>query len=131
MRQARKPRHVQGSDEYSGCDAGRFNRVIVFDLAAIAKRAELLQEDGDEIWSSLQERLVRVGAQRLQRLQPFRWCAVLIEFTLLDFRRFTYSFLRPGTADDTEVPWLQIGSARRRTGRLERRLDDVARYRSV
>ena len=74
------------------------------------------------------ERAHARGHKRRERLEPLGRCAVLVELALLDLGSFADSALRLGSADDDEVPGLQVGAARRGAGGPERGLDQVARH---
>ncbi len=109
----------------------RFDGIVVLDLAAIGQRAKFLQENGDQVRRSLEERFVRIGPQWRQRFEPLRRRPVLVELALLDFCCCAYRLLGLGVADDHEMPWLQVGATRRRACCLQRRFDNVSRHGAV
>ena len=70
----------------------------------------LLGKDGDEQRRLFQERLVRVGAQRRQGVQPFLRRAPSVELALFFFSRHAHLAFAFGVADDAEKPGLLVGA---------------------
>jgi len=79
---------VQRRNQHPGRDADRFLHVVVLHLPAVWQHAVGFAEDGDEIGCRVQERLVGIGAERRQRVEPLPGRALLVEVALLLFRRF-------------------------------------------
>ena len=118
---------VKRRDQDACRKSGRLGGIVVLDLAAVGQLTKFLQEHGDQVGCRLQEGLVRVGAQRRQRLEPLGRCAMLVKLAFFDLGRLADLPLRFRPADHDEVPRLQVGAARRRTRGLERGFDDVPR----
>ena len=124
-------RMVERRDQDTGRDADRLLHVVMLDLLAISKHAVALGKDHDQIGGNLKKRFVLVGAQRGERIQPFRRCLVMIELVLFLLRFRTHPAFDCRIAGRDEVPRLHIGAAGRGACRPQALFNHLARHRPV
>jgi hypothetical protein len=100
-------------DQQAGGDTDRLVSVVVLDLAAVGAASEATQKNRDHPRRGLEVRLVLVGPQGSQRLEPLRWCATAVKLPFLGLRRTANLRLDRRVFDGNEIPGLLVRTARR------------------
>src|SRR5438045_461038 len=103
-----KPGLMQRRDQESGRDADGLRNVVVLVQPAVRTNTLAFAENADQPRRDLKKRLVRIGAERTQRLEPFPSGAARVKRALFCLSGETYPPLQCTVADHREVPWLLI-----------------------
>ena len=127
VRQRRQPRVMQCGDQKAGRDRDRFRHIIILADNAVGAGAASRAEHADQPRRDFEKRLVRISPERLQRREPLRAGAAVIERALLILGGDADARLHRSVADDGEMPGLVIGPAGCRARRFEAGLDQRAR----
>src|SRR5581483_10494956 len=115
---------VQCGEQETHGDAHAFLDVVMLDLA-VAVEAVVDAEYDDEIGGDLEKFLVPVGAEGVERVQPFLRETMLVIFALFGFGGFADGSLDLGVRHDNEAPWLLIRSAGRIGGAADGVFDQL------
>lgn len=117
-----KARMVERGDKETYRNADAFGNGVVLLLAVLANAALTLTEERDNPRGVFKIWLVRIGAERRERIEPCLTRLAGIEFTLFLLGQFAQSLLLAGRTDRAEMPCL-MGTSRRKTGSGNRGFD--------
>ena len=109
VRQRGKPGFMQRGDQHAASDPDAFGDVVVLGPAVLFDATLALGEDDDQPGRRFEERLVGIGPQGGERLEPFLARLAGVEFRFLGLGSFTNGALLLGRGNDGEMPWLVIG----------------------
>ena len=117
MSEAHQPRHMQCRYQDTRRNSGRFDRIVVFNLATIGQSAVLLQENRDQVRRGLKKWFVRVSTKWLKCGQPLCGGTVLVELLFFDFGSYANLLFCCSATDYRKMPRLQVSATGRRPPR--------------